>query len=158
MVLAVVLAMTLALAAPALAAHLTGLTIQEGNNRANVLIGDDGGDGLFGLGGNDYLSGKGGADFLDADSNSANTNRGVGSDTVLGGGGADSIYGGPGSDSLSGGGGDDFINDGRYRDMGAPTRGDDARDSISCGAGVDTVRAEPGDAVSSDCENVTRRG
>lgn len=155
--LGAVLAMALVVAAPALAAHLTGLRIENGTNGNDVLTGTDRRDGLFGKGGDDVLRGRGAADFLDADSNDANTVRGVGNDTVSGGAGADSIYGGPDNDSLSGGRGDDFINDGRYRDDGAPTRGDNSRDAIDCGPGRDTVRAERIDAVSNDCERVMRR-
>lgn len=155
--LGAVLAMALLVSAPALAAHLTGLKIENGTNGEDVLTGTDRRDGLFGKGGDDVLRGLGAADFLDADSNDANNVRGSGNDTVSGGAGADSIYGGPDSDALSGGRGNDFINDGRYRDNGAPTTGDNAKDAIDCGPGKDTVRAERIDAVSDDCEKVTRR-
>jgi Ca2+-binding RTX toxin-like protein len=155
--LGAVLAVALVVAAPALASHLTGLRIENGTNGDDVLIGTDRRDGLFGKDGDDVLRGLGAADFLDADSNDANTVNGSGTDIVSGGAGADSIYGGPDSDALSGGRGDDFINDGRYRNNGAPTTGDSARDTIDCGPGRDTVRAQRIDAVSSDCERVTRR-
>ncbi len=155
--LGVVLTLALVVAAPALAAHLTGLRIENGTNGDDATTGTNRGDGLFGKGGDDAIRGRDAADFLDGDSNDTNTVRGVGNDAITGGTGADSIYGGPDRDALFGGRGDDFINDGRYRDGGAPTRGDGARDAIDCGPGQDTVRAESIDAVDDDCERVVRR-
>lgn len=155
--LATMLAIVMVFAAPALAAHLTGFDIQNGNNGDNLLRGNGDRDALGGLGGDDALYGGGGGDFIDADSNDLNTVRGKGGDLVRGGAGPDDIYGGPKGDALYGQGGNDFINDGNYRDMGAPTRGDNSRDAIYCGPGFDTVRAEPIDFVARDCEDVTRR-
>lgn len=154
--LAVMLAVALAFAAPALANHLTGLTLKEGTSGNDALVGTSGGDGLFGRGGDDSIRGLGGGDFIDGDSDSTNTVRGFGRDAINGDSGPDRIYGGPRADALVGGLGNDFIADGRYNGMN-PTVGDRAVDAINCGAGVDTVVAEPRDAVNDNCENVTRR-
>lgn len=83
---------------------------------------------------------------LDADSltggEGPNTLRGgPGEDTIAGADGDDVIDGGPGADTLSGDAGDDVI---LARD-GAP-------DSIACGPGIDSVVADPRDAIAGDCE------
>ncbi len=156
MILGAMLALMLVVAAPALADHLAGLKIKEGSNRDEILKGTRGADGLFAKGGDDILYGRGSGDFLDADSDAANTVRGRGQDIVYGGGGADDIYGGPKGDILRGQSGNDEINDGRYNGT-SPTKGDNARDIIYCGPGLDEVTAEPRDVVASDCEVVKRR-
>jgi hypothetical protein len=58
---------------------------------------------------------------------------------------AESVEGGPGGKTISTGGGNDKIF----------ARNGDA-DQISCGAGADTVVADPQDAVAADCEGVER--
>ncbi len=60
-------------------------------------------------------------------------------------GGNDQVRGGRGSDRLFGGGGGDWIN-----------ARDGAFDVLGCGAGRDTVVADPGDLVGADCEVVSR--
>ena len=93
--------------------------------------------------------------------------------TVSGGDGADSIAnttatrstlsGGDGSDSLEGGTGDDTLrgNQGVDTHTGGPgndlidARGDRG-DIVSCGDGLDTVRADVSDSVAPDCEMVDR--
>lgn len=100
-----------------------------------------------------------------------------GDDTLFGGDGADRIDGGTGADTLDAGYGDDTITGGPGRDVINGDRtttecsflwckypyGNDTIDavdgevdSITCGAGTDTVRADPQDIVAPDCENVTR--
>lgn len=101
----------------------------RGTNTADTLRGNGGEDDLFGLGGNDTL--LGGAD----------------DDDLIGGNGADRLTGGVGEDEYEGGNGNDNIN-----------AVDRSEDDIECGAGVDTVKANPGDDVSRDCERVTRSG
>jgi Ca2+-binding RTX toxin-like protein len=66
-------------------------------------------------------------------------------DTVLGGSAGDVLYGGSGEDTLSGRGGADTIK----------TRGR-WLDTVSCGAGRDTVFADWADAVDTGCESVLR--
>jgi hypothetical protein len=105
---------------------------------------------LVGAGGNDELDGGGGADRLDG---------GAGDDLLDGGYGDDAITGGPGRDRI--------YADRRDSDCGPlwctlPYGNDtiDARDgepdSVTCGAGEDSVTADAVDVVSSDCEHVDR--
>lgn len=107
---------------------------------------------LTGLGGDDLLRGADGADRLDG---------GAGDDTLDAGFGDDVIVGGPGKDAISG--------DRRGGDCGPywckqPYGNDtiDARDgetdSIACGAGQDSVKADRIDVVAADCETVDTSG
>jgi hypothetical protein len=107
---------------------------------------------LTGGGGDDFLKTSDGADRLDG---------GAGADTVDGGFNDDTIIGGPGRDSLAGDhptgecgiywcklpAGNDTIE-----------ARDGERDSVTCGAGTDTVNADAGDVVAGDCERVNRGG
>jgi len=105
---------------------------------------------LAGNGGDDDLNGGDGPDKLDG---------GAGSDHLDGGFGDDTITGGPGKDTISGdrAGGDCGPLWCKY-----PYGNDtiDARDgevdSVTCGAGADTVLADAVDVVAPDCETVTR--
>ena len=109
---------------------------------------------------------------------SASTLTGLGGDDRLrGGDGPDRLEGGAGNDSLDGGFGDDVIVGGPGRDtISADLAGGDcgplwcklpygndtidARDgeidSVTCGAGQDTVTADAADVVAPDCETVSR--
>lgn len=85
-----------------------------------------------------------------------------GDDTLLGGDGADCLAGGTGADRLIGGAGDDRLDGGRGRDAIFGGSGNDvveARDglheTIDCGSGHDTVRADRSDTVRG-CERVRR--
>ena len=71
----------------------------------------------------------------------------AGNDVLLGLGGNDFLRGGPGRDTLVGGPGNDSI----------AANGDAARDTVSCGAGVDVVNADPGDSVARNCEVTSRQ-
>jgi hypothetical protein len=109
------------------------------NDPASGEAGDDpfdGGDNLEGMAGNDKLVGNLGGDAL---------RGGPGNDSLYGDGGSDSTDGGPGGDLLSGGSGNDAHNS-----------RDGARDSVTCGPGVDTVTADWADAIATDCESVDR--
>jgi Ca2+-binding RTX toxin-like protein len=107
---------------------------------------------MAGGGGDDHLRSGDGPDHLDG---------GPGNDTVDGGFGDDVLIGGPGRDIISGdlAGGDcgplwctyPYGND-------TIEARDGEVDSIICGAGTDTVSADPQDVVASDCENVVRGG
>src|SRR4029077_10791982 len=62
----------------------------------------------------------------------------AGNDLLIGGPGRDRIFGGPGNDSIA-------------------ANGDRARDTVSCGPGVDIVNGDLGDSVSRDCEVTSRQ-
>jgi hypothetical protein len=86
------------------------------------------------------LVGTKGADVLRGTSRSDRLSGGGGRDTIQGRGGADCLTGGGGRDRISGGAGNDVINarDGQV-------------DTVSCGPGRDTVRADRRDRLSG-CE------
>jgi hypothetical protein len=86
----------------------------------------------------DRLVGTPGADTIDGR---------AGNDTIFGLAGNDLLIGGPGRDTIFGGPGNDSI----------VANGDAARDTISCGRGVDIVNADPADAVARDCEVTSRQ-
>lgn len=106
---------------------------------------------LTGKGGNDQLKGTDSDDAIDG---------GPGADTLTGGYGNDTITGGPGPDKIVG------DRDGRCNEMhcdlspGSSSDTIDAldgeADTISCGPGQDTVKADPQDTVAPDCETVVR--
>lgn len=76
----------------------------------------------------------------------ADTIRGRGgNDRIAGAAGSDLLHGGPGRDTVLGQPGADRIS----------VHADGARDTVSCGSGVDVVNAELGDVVGGDCEIVT---
>jgi len=79
---------------------------------------------------------------------------GGGNDTIAGGGGADTLYGDAGNDRLDGGVGRDKVFGGKGNDAIVAT--DRAVDTIDCGAGKDTIRADRKDVVR-NCEKVTRK-
>ena len=60
--------------------------------------------------------------------------------------------GSPAGDTLSGGAGNDRISGGAGGDNIVAF--DAQEDTITCGPGVDVVRADAGDRISSDCERV----
>jgi hypothetical protein len=77
---------------------------------------------------------------------------GPGPDTITGNAGANSLIGAGGADVLDGAGGDDAIDaTAQYAGLGTIP---DAADSVRCGAGNDTVRADPGDRTALDCETI----
>ena len=107
---------------------------------------------MNGLGGDDRLRSGDGADRLDG---------GAGNDSVDGGFGDDELIGGPGRDTISGdlAGGDCGPLWCRYPYGNDTIQARDGEvDSITCGAGTDTVNADAQDVVAPDCENVTRSG
>jgi hypothetical protein len=107
---------------------------------------------MTGGGGDDRLRSGDGPDRLDG---------GAGNDSVDGGFGDDELIGGPGRDTISGdlAGGDcgplwctyPYGND-------TIQARDGEVDSITCGAGTDTVNADAQDVVAPDCEHVARGG
>lgn len=146
----------------------------EGDNVTNMeivesygalrFVGTDGDDiaSASEVGNRGELSGKGGNDKL----------KGTDDDDVLDGGpGADDLTGGYGNDTITGGPGQDKIvgdRDGRCNELHCDLSPGSAADTIdavdgevdtiSCGPGTDTVKADPQDVVAPDCETVTRAG
>ena len=94
---------------------------------------------------NDLLSGDSGNDVLDGGDGVDDLRGDEGNDTLVGAGGNDTIQGGSGADAVDAGEGDDTIN--------VP---DGTADKVTCGNGVDKVRADTVDEVAADCENVER--
>ena len=91
-------------------------------------------EGLIGGSGDDNLIGNGDDNLLGG---------GSGKDRLPGRGGDDAIDGGPDPDNLSGSGGDDFIDS-----------LDQGKDTLSCGSGSDTVRADVPDKPPKSCETI----
>ncbi|WP_293907814.1 calcium-binding protein [Phenylobacterium sp.] len=94
------------------------MSIINGDNNPNVLLGGAVADKINGYGGDDVISGGGGNDLLDG---------GTGNDVLDGGADDDAIHGGVGTNTLDGGAGDDVL----YSDSGA------SHDNLSGGAGDD---------------------
>jgi hypothetical protein len=151
--------------------------IIDGTNNDETIRGTSGGDlidamggddAVYGLAGADNIQGGDGHDHLYGGQEAAISNDG-GSD-IRGGAGQDTILGSSGADILNGGPGPDRIDEGPADDAAGETiyggDGDDDIDAastpgvkdnvIDCGAGTDTVLADPVDAVAADCENVSR--
>jgi hypothetical protein len=103
--------------------------VLAGTAAARTIVGTNAGDQLSGTARSDTILGRGGAD------------------RVTGGAGADFLHGGPGRDRLGAGGGNDRIS----------VQYDGARDRVSCGSGLDVVNADLPDAITADCELVSRR-
>lgn len=118
-------------------------------------VANDGDDGPGGRADNvgsdvEVIGGSPGADSFAGDAG-ANTFHGLdGEDTLAGGAGADYLYGEGGDDRLTGGAGTDQLDGGRGSDT-LDSR-DGAPDSVVCGPDVDSVVADPSDAVAGDCE------
>jgi hypothetical protein len=100
----------------------------------------------------DNIWGTSGADTIDAGAGNDVVFAGAGNDVVRGGRGADELSGGAGNNVIDGGPGRDVIEGGSGSDVVHARDGE--RDYISCGAGRDTVVADPIDVVSADCEGV----
>ena len=142
---------------------LEGDDLLRGLQEVDCLLGGPGRDRLIGGTGDDQeLAGENGADTISG---------GRGADTGSGGRGNDRLIGGPGPDSLSGGGGNDrlFGQDGPDRLSGGSGTntysgegGNDRiearnglRETVDCGRGRDTVRADRRERVRG-CEQVLR--
>ena len=107
----------------------------------------------------------GGGDTVDAGPGFDRVRGRWGDDTISGGEGFDVLHAGRGTDSLSGGPGNDRLlangpRDGHV-DTVAGDEGDDrilvrdgTRDVVTCGPGIDRVRADQMDQVAADCEAV----
>jgi Ca2+-binding RTX toxin-like protein len=126
----------------------------KADNGANALSGTAGADKLFGLGGDDLLLGFAGNDLLDGGPGNDTLDGGSGNDRLFGRAGRDKLRGGTGNDSLDGGSGADQYNGGAGNDV-IKSR-DGVAETVKCGSGRDTVKADMKDRLSG-CENVKRR-
>ena len=122
----------------------------DGTIRSDSIFGYEGNDTLSGNSGSDELWGGFGSDVIRGDGGNDTLQGEGGDDSLYGGGKDDELRGADGKDLLSGGSGNDRLYD---RDGGATVQ-----DTIKCGTGTDTVRSDPTDRVSSDCENVNVDG
>ena len=127
------------------------------------LVGNDGNDLLKGGAADDCLEGGAGADVLDGGDGNDRLSGSSGRDRLIGGKGDDRLTGGKGNDRLSGGSGNDTLSPGAGHDAIDGGAGNDTinsvdgvRETVICGAGRDTVRADRRDRLRG-CEKVTRK-
>jgi Ca2+-binding RTX toxin-like protein len=127
------------------------------------LVGNDGDDLLKGSGADDCLEGGAGNDVLDGGDGNDRLAGSAGKDRMTGGAGSDKLTGGRGNDRLTGGPGHDTISPGDGKDLVFAGGGNDTinavdgvKETIDCGAGKDTVRADRRDRLKG-CEKKTRR-
>ena len=125
----------------------------RGTDRADVLGGTSGSERLLGLGGKDKLYGLGGDDCLRGGAGDDLLDGGAGNDTLTGSDGRDHLVGGAGGDTISGGARRDTVSAGAGNDT--INAADDVAETIDCGPGMDTVRADRRDRLK-HCEKVTR--
>jgi hypothetical protein len=146
--------------------------IIRGTRDDDVLRGTAFGDRLVGADGDDLLKGQGAGDCLEGGTGDDVLDGGDGNDRLAGSSGRDRLSGGTGDDKLTGGKGNDRLTGGQGNDTFSPGSGravvnagsgndtinsvDGVRETIDCGAGKDTVRADPRDSLK-HCEKVTRR-
>lgn len=136
-----------------------------GGPRRDVIVGAFGNDRIAGHGGHDLVDGQLGRDIVSGGSGRDALYGGYGNDELRGGKGSDALRGGPGADRLEGGDGRDALFGNPGSDLIAGGMGADVifadqyadRDRITCGAGIDRVRADRTDRVAADCEHVTYR-
>jgi hypothetical protein len=120
---------------------VTGVENVTGGDKGDHIDGDAAGNRLSGGAGDDIITGGPGVNML---------RGGAGDDQLTAGEDGDSLVGGDGVDAIKGGAGDDAI-----------TAADGVADQITCGAGNDTVSADPTDTFApapDNCEEVTIAG
>jgi hypothetical protein len=137
--------------------------VVRGTAFGDRLVGGDGDDLLKGQGADDCLEGGTGDDVLDGGDGNDRLAGSAGRDRLSGGTGDDKLTGGKGNDRLTGGPGNDTFSPGSGRDVVDAGGGNDTinsvdgvKETIDCGAGKDTVRADRRDRLK-HCEKVTRR-
>jgi Ca2+-binding RTX toxin-like protein len=137
--------------------------VVRGTAFGDRLVGGDGDDLLKGQGADDCLEGGTGNDVLDGGDGNDRLAGSSGRDRLSGGTGDDKLTGGKGNDRLTGGPGNDTISPGSGRDVVNAGGGNDTinsvdgvKETIDCGAGRDTVRADKRDRLK-HCEKVTRK-
>jgi Ca2+-binding RTX toxin-like protein len=161
---------TLASASPVSAAYIVGGPGPDaltGTTGIDTMYGHEGNDFVVGLDMKDKLIGGEGDDALWGDMWPTLASTPTPGD--------DALWGGDGNDGLNGGPGDDWLHGGPLRDWMFGNEGNDqfrsawdsgAIDTISCGAGFDTVNADTNDRfmrpwggltdpASAGCEQVT---
>ena len=109
-------------------------------------------DTVFGGAGNDVISTGDDADSIDGGTGDDRIYAGIDDDTVAGGAGNDVLVGSQGNDQLDGGDGDDLIYGGLSEEVlnlpdAVDPAPDDNRDTISGGAGNDTIYGRDDDDV-----------
>jgi uncharacterized delta-60 repeat protein len=136
-----------------------GAATGDGNDK---LSGSEGDDSLFGAGGRDKLDGGLGNDRLYGGSGNDSLSGAAGNDRLVGDSGDDTLSGGSGKDSLDGGPGADRLNGGSSRNSYKGGSGNDSitaangqRETVDCGTGRDSVRADRTDRLR-HCEKVRR--
>jgi uncharacterized delta-60 repeat protein len=117
----------------------------RGTRKRDVLTGTPGGDRANALAGSDVLRGLAGADCLTGGAGRDRVDGGAGNDKLKGGAGTDSLNGGAGRNSYAAGAGNDRVN-----------ARNGVRETVNCGAGRDSVRADRSDRLRG-CERVNRR-
>jgi Ca2+-binding RTX toxin-like protein len=132
----------------------------DGGDLNDILINNTGLTSTFKGGcGNDVIEGGHVSDTLAGDPPSGCAQAGNdsldgrdGSDVILGGSGIDILKGSAGRDRITGGPSEDQIDGGSGADRIASDDGE--TDTVTCGAGFDSVRPDATDSVASDCELV----
>lgn len=112
-----------------------------GRDRADRLLGGQGGDFAAGGGGDDTVSAGGGNDTVQGGAGSDMLRGGGGHDRMLGGAGHDRLFGDSGNDGLWGDEGDDLIDGGAGADR---LHGGQGRDRLFGGDGNDRLYGEGG--------------
>ncbi|MBZ0124364.1 MAG: type I secretion protein, partial [Roseovarius sp.] len=122
-----------------------------GDDGDDIIDGNTGDDTIFGQGGDDTLSGNEGDDVVDGGTGDDVVDGGPGDDTLTGGEGDDTITGGDGSDVVEDLDGDNVVDTSSdagvsaLPDLGYPglfpadSDPDDDRDSVTTGAGNDSI-------------------
>ena len=123
---------------------LQGNDSLDGGSGNDKLTGSEGNDRLAGGAGNDQLNGASGKDAANGGAGRDKLSGGAGNDTLAGGSGNDTLDGGQGTNKLSGGGGNDALNSANGK-----------RETVNCGAGRDSARADRSDRLRG-CERVRR--
>jgi Ca2+-binding RTX toxin-like protein len=122
----------------------------RGTERDDVITGSQKKDVIFALGGADQIAGRAGNDRISGGAGDDLLFGEDGTDTLDGDVGADRIVGGDGADTISGGSNSDEIDAVADEGLGP------IKDTIECGTGTDTVKADRLDVVAADCEIVDR--
>jgi Tol biopolymer transport system component len=125
----------------------------NGTSKDDVMKGMGGNDIINGLQGNDSIDGGTGKDKLTGSEGNDTLIGGSGNDTLIGASGKDKLNGGAGSDKLDGGPGPNTYTGGGGNDTINSANG--KRETVNCGAGKDSVRADKADRVKG-CEKVRR--
>lgn len=136
----------------------------DGNGVGNTINGDDGNDTLNGNAGGDVVNGQAGDDTLNGGDQGDKLNGGDDNDILngqehndilTGGAGLDDLVGGNGNDVLDGGTGADDMDGGAGNDIYFV---DDAGDTLTDSAGIDTVKSTLTHTLGADFEHLTLLG